>query len=475
VVAAPESRDGSFAAGPLRLADAALFTDCYELTMAASYWRERMNAAATFSLFVRRLPPGRAFLVAAGLEPVLDFLAGFRFTRSAIERLRALERFDAEFLDRLTALRFTGEVRAVPEGTVVFAGEPLLEVRAPIAEAQLVEGAVLNLCHLQTLQASKAARCVLAAGGRPVVDFGMRRSQGLDAALQAARAGYIAGIAATSDVLAAVTSGIPTSGTMAHSYVSAFREEIDAFRAFARAFPDHTTLLLDTYDTVTATHRAVRVARELAAAGHRLAAVRLDSGDLAALAHQVRRIFDDAGLPGVRIVASGNLDEHAMAALLAAGAPIDVFGVGTRMNVSADAPYLDMAYKLVEYDGRPVLKTSPGKTTWAGPKQVFRRIEGGRLCGDVVGLASEAAPPGSDPLLATVMLDGALVRPHPPLAAVRSHCAAQLAALPDAARRLTGGTAVPVTHSVTLMALQRQLTENVAGMHPPGSPVSERS
>lgn len=452
------AKPGDFRNGPVTLADAALLADFYELTMAASYWRERMTARATFSLFVRRLPAGRSFLVAAGLADVLRHLETFRFSPAALGSLRALGRFDDAFLDALAGWRFTGDVRAVPEGTVVFANEPLLEVSAPIGEAQLVESAVLNQCHLQTLLASKAARCVLAARGRTVVDFGLRRSHGMDAALKAARCSYLAGAAATSNTLAGLRYGIPLSGTMAHSYVSAFPSEIEAFRAFARAFPGNTTLLLDTFDTVAAAHSAVAVAREMAARGARLAAVRLDSGDLVLLAREVRRILDEAGLHEVRIVASGNLDEYAIDEALAAGAPLDVFGVGTRMNVSADAPALDMAYKLVEYAGRPVLKTSPGKGTWPAPKQVFRMHREGSARGDVIALAGEPMPPAAVPLLAPAMVGGRRVASPPSLEDVRAYCAAQIAELPDGVRSLQASPAYPVTFSDQLRALKRSLT-----------------
>ena len=384
----------AFASGPLVIRDAALFTDLYEITMAASYLREGMHGPATFSLFSRKLPRGRSFLVAAGLEDVLNFLRGFRFSDDALSYLDSLDRFDPSFLDFLRRLRFTGEVRAVPEGTVVFPDEPLLEITAPLIEAQLVETAVLNLVHFQTLLASKAVRCVLAARGRPVVEFGLRRTQGIDAGMKAARCAFIAGGSTSSNVLAGPHYGIAPTGTMAHSYVSAFPHEIDAFRAFARAFPSTTTLLIDTYDTVVAARKAVVVAKEMEAEGRRLAGVRLDSGDIVTLSKEVRRILDDAGLGGVPIFVSGGLDEDSIDAYLAAGAPIDAFGVGTRMDVSADAPYLDMAYKLVEYDGRPVLKTSGGKATWTAQKQVYRLLRSGEgFAGDVLALREEPILP----------------------------------------------------------------------------------
>ena len=295
-----------------------------------------------------------------------------------------LDRFEPAFLDHLGALRFTGEVRAVAEGTVLFADEPFLEVTAPLIEAQIVETALLNFIHVQTVLASKAARVVLAADGRSVAEFGMRRSHGIDAALKAARCAYLAGCDATSDVLAGSTYGIPLAGTMAHSYVTAFADELEAFRAYARAFPDDAILLLDTYDTLEGARKAAVVAGELAAQGHQLAGVRLDSGDLLRLSREVRRILDEAGFPAVRILVSGGLDEHDVERLLAAGAPIDAFGVGTRMNVSADAPSVDLVYKLVEYDGRDVLKLSEGKETWVGAKAIYRLHDE-----DVLALAEE--------------------------------------------------------------------------------------
>lgn len=453
---------GQYRSGPLVLEDAALCTDLYELTMAASYLREGMTAPATFSLFVRKLPPDRAFLLAAGLEDTLRYLEGFRFSRRAIRQLERLGRFERDFLDYLATVRFSGRVRAVAEGTPLFADEPLLEVTAPIAEAQLVESVVLNTCHLQTLQASKAIRCVLAAAGRPIAEFGLRRTHGADAALKAVRAGFLAGVEQTSNVLAGLTYGVPLTGTMAHSYVCAFEDELDAFRAFGRAAPAGAVLLLDTYDTVAAAHKAVRVAEELAARGGQLVGVRLDSGDLVVQSREVRRILDAARLHAVRIIASGNLDDQVIARCVAAGAPIDVFGVGTRMTVSADAPYLDMAYKLVHYGGRDVLKLSPGKETWAGAKQVYRRREpDGRAAGDVLALADEPPPAGAEPLLVTVMEGGTLTRPLPTLPAARAYCAAAVGSLPEGLRRLAGADRYPVAISAALAGRQRALKSGI--------------
>jgi nicotinate phosphoribosyltransferase len=456
-----EDPPGSFVSGPLLLRDAALFTDLYELTMAAVYFRRRMHQPATFSLFVRRLPSERAFLVAAGLEDVLEFLRTFRFSDQSIARLGSLGRFQNEFLDFLQGLRFTGDVHAVPEGTVLFADEPLLEVTAPMVEAQIVETALINFCHCQTLITSKAARSVIAAGGRPVAEFGLRRTPGTDAGMKSARSAFIAGCALTSNVLAGAEYDIPLTGTMAHSYVTAFAREADAFDAFAESFPDSTVLLLDSYDTIAAAHKAVAVARRLAAEGHHLAGVRLDSGDLVTLSYDVREILDSAGLPEVQIFVSGGLDELAVEQLLSAGAPIDAFGIGTRMNVSADVPSLDMVYKLVDYAGRDVLKLSEGKETWVGAKALYRRRDpGGRFEGDFLALRDEPAPDGfGASLLEPVMRAGSLSRPHPSLSEIRDRCAAQIAALPEGLKQLRATGGYPVRISDALRSRQKEAKE----------------
>ena len=466
-------RLGAFASGPITVEDVALLTDLYEITMAAVYFRQRMHGQATFSLFSRKLPSTRGFLVAAGLETALDYLRSFRFSSRAIDHLTSQHQFDEEFIDFLRDLRFTGSVRAIAEGTAVFPDEPLLEVTAPIVEAQLVESVLLNIIHLQTSLASKAARVVLAAAGRPVVEFGLRRTHGLETALAAARCAYIAGATMTSDVLASRMYGFPATGTMAHSFVSAFREEIESFRAFADAFPSRTTLLLDTYDTIAATHKAVVVAKEMEMRGARLASVRLDSGDLLVLSRLVRRILDAANLSYVNIFASGGLDEDEVERLVTAGAPIDAFGVGTRMTTSADAPYLDMAYKLVRYDGRDVLKLSTGKETWTGEKQVYRCADArGMLDQDEIRLRDEAAPNDSaTPLLEEVMRDGRLLRPHPPLSTVRDHCAGQLQRLPSGIRGLRGFAPYTAKYSPALVALQRRL-EQESSAREIGTPVA---
>ncbi|HKZ75282.1 MAG TPA: nicotinate phosphoribosyltransferase, partial [Actinomycetota bacterium] len=377
----------------------ALLTDLYELNMAASYLRRGMEEPATFSLFVRHLPANRGFLVAAGLEPCLEFLEGFGFEEDDLRYLAGELGYDEETIERFRDIRFTGDVWAVPEGRIVFADEPIVEVTAPIAVAQLVETYLLNQITFQTTIASKAARCRIAARDRDLVDFAFRRTQGTDAAMAVARTTAMVGFAATSNVEAARRFGLRVAGTMAHSYIQSFPTEADAFRAFAQDFPDRTTLLVDTYDTLNGVRTAIEVIRELGLTEH--LGIRLDSGDLEELSRGARRILDQAGLPHVRIFASGGLDESDVDRLVTAGAPIDAFGVGTRVGVSADAPYLDSVYKLVEYDGRPVLKLSEAKATEPGRKQVFRG-EGG----DVIGLRDEPPPPGSEPLLVPVMLEG---------------------------------------------------------------------
>ncbi len=350
--------------------NAALLTDLYQLTMLQAYFREGLGGEAVFDLFVRRLPPQRNYLVACGLDDALHYLESFRFSPEAIRYLDSLDDFSKDFLGSLADLRFRGDVWAVPEGTPVFANEPIVEVVAPLPEAQLVETFLLNQISFQTLIASKAARVVTAAGGRPVSEFGLRRLHGTDAAMKAARASFIAGVGTTSNVLAGAVYGIPVTGTMAHSYIEAHDSELEAFRAFVGLYPG-STLLVDTYDTLRGVGNVIRLARELGD-DFTVRAIRLDSGDLAGLAVDARKLLDDAGLTGVEIFASGNLDEYRIADLIASGAPIAGFGVGTRMGVSADVPSLDTAYKLVGYAGRSRMKLSTGKSNLPGRKQVFR-------------------------------------------------------------------------------------------------------
>lgn len=383
-------------------ANAALLTDLYELTMVQAYWILGLRDEAVFSLFARRLPTRRNYLLACGLDDALHYLETLHFTPEALSYLATLPHFREDFLEWLEGFRFTGSVYAVPEGTPIFDEEPILEVVAPLPEAQLVETFLLNQVQLQTVLASKAARVVSAARGRAVVDFGLRRTQGTDAGLRGARAYYIAGIDATSNLLAGQIYGIPVAGTMAHSYVQAFDRELDAFRAFARIYPE-TTLLVDTYDTLAGVRRVVELAHELGPE-FRVRAVRLDSGDLAALSMRAREILDAAGLEEVEIFASGGLDEDEIARLLSCGAPIDGFGVGTALSVSKDAPALDIAYKLTSYAGRGRTKLSPGKRILPGRKQIFRVEEGGHAVRDILARYDEDAP--GRPLLRQFMASG---------------------------------------------------------------------
>jgi nicotinate phosphoribosyltransferase len=422
---------------PTRTAPAGsiLLTDLYELTMLQAYFDEGLDGTASFELFMRALPAGRNFLLAAGLEQVLDYLATLRFTAAELAWLEGTGRFTPAFLASLADLCFTGDVDAMPEGTAFFADEPIVRITAPLREAQLVESRVMNLLHYETLVASKAARCVLAAGDRLLVDFGLRRAHGAEAALLSARASHLAGFTGTATVEAGRRWGIPIFGTMAHSYVQVHGDETAAFERFAMAQRGNATLLIDTYDTERAAGRVVELAPRLAAKGIAIKGVRLDSGDLAEHARRVRAILDSGGLGGVTIFASGNLDEYRLAALRASGAPIDGFGVGTRMNTSADAPYFDCAYKLQEYDGEPRRKRSEGKATWPGRKQVWRRHDAeGRFCGDTLSLADDPHP--GDPLLAPVVRGGMLVSARPTLAQSRDLARHQLERLPEALRAL---------------------------------------
>lgn len=434
----------------------ALFTDLYELTMARVYWQQGKQDQATFSLFFRRYPPERGFFVFAGLAAVLDYLENWRFAEEDLDYLRRLPHFPREFLDYLATLRFTGQVRALPEGSIFFAEEPVLEVTAPLIQGQLVETYLLNEIHVQTLLATKAARVVLAARGRTLVDFAARRTQGDETADKLARVAYLVGFQATSNVRAGARYGIPLAGTMAHSYVTVFASELEAFRQYAATFPESSIFLVDTYDTLQGVRKAIQVAQEMKAAGHQLQAIRLDSGDLLALSRQARALLDEAGLAEVQIFASGGLDEFRIAALLEAGAPIDGFGVGTKVGVSADAPWADCAYKLVAYAGRPVLKLSPRKDTLPGPKQVFRfAAPSGVWEQDVLACAEEQLP-GGRPLLQEVMREGRRLAADPPLSALRQRFQAELAALPPGCKALRQPQRYPVRRSPALEQLLQQ-------------------
>lgn len=441
--------------------NAALLTDLYELTMVRAYHDQQMNASATFDLFMRKLPEQRNYLVAAGLDDALRYLEHLHFTEEAIAYLRSRPEFTDDFCDWLGDFRFTGDVYAVAEGTPVFADEPILEVIAPIAEAQLAETFLLNQITMQTVLASKAARVVHAAQGRTVVDFGMRRMHGTDAAMKAARAFHIVGVDATSNVLAGRVYGMPVTGTMAHSYVESHDSEIEAFGSFMAVYPD-TVLLVDTYDTVAGVRKVIELAEQLGD-DFQVRGIRLDSGDLGALAKQARRMLDEAGLSNVSIFASGGLDEQKIARLLADGAPIDGFGVGTSMGVSTDAPALDSVYKLAAYEGQPRMKLSSSKATLPGRKQVYRCAEGTDDAHDVIALADESVD-GGRPLLRKVMERGMRVAAgKETLEQARQHCAEETARLPQRLRSLDpADPPYPVRVSAKLASLRDELEDTLA-------------
>jgi len=444
-----------------------LFTDLYELTMCASYFDNGKLEPATFDLFIRRLPETRSYFLFTGLEQVLLFLESVKFTEEHLAYLQK-QGFNKKFLNYLRDFKFTGDVWAVPEGTVAFPCVPLIRVTAPIIEAQLVETFLLNTVNLQTTIATKASRVVNAAKGKNIIEFGLRREHGIDAGMKVARCSYIAGCQGTSNVLAGLAYGIPVFGTMAHSFIMSFEKEIDAFRAFTRTFPDKSTLLIDTYDELAGAEKAAVVAKELEKAGCRLGGVRLDSGDLVQASKKIRALLDARGLEYVKIFASGDLDEYRIADLLSQGAEIDAFGVGTRMGTSADKPYVDVIYKLCETtnakdDFSPIMKLSEGKATLPGRKQVFRfKDEQGFFVKDVIALADEQMK--GEPLLVKVMENGKITRALPSLGAVRAAAAENLSKLPEKYKKLTDAPAYPVELSPALedliKELRRKLTKN---------------
>jgi nicotinate phosphoribosyltransferase len=438
----------------------ALLTDLYQLNMVQAYLDHEETRPAVFELFVRKLPGARGFLMAAGLEQALAFLEELRFTPAEIAWLKSTGRFGCRLLDYLGSFRFSGEVHALPEGTVFFADEPLLRVSAPLPEAQLVETSMMNFLHFQSLVAAKAARMVLAAPGKALVDFGLRRAHGAGAGLMTARASYIAGFAGSATVEAERRFGIPTFGTMAHSFIQVHEREEDAFQRFARSRPEGLTLLLDTYDTEAAARKVVALAPQLAAEGITVKSVRLDSGDLLALARSVRAILDQGGLTGVSILASGGLDEHELAALTHARAPIDGFGIGTSLATPLDVPALDCAYKLQEYAGTPRRKRSTGKATWPGRKQVYRQYadDGGFAYDIVTTLGDRRA---GEPLLQSVMKEGQRLMPPPTLSELRERAAAQLARLPDTLRSLDVVKPYETRISASLQSLAQSLNHDL--------------
>ncbi|MFW6140062.1 MAG: nicotinate phosphoribosyltransferase [Acidobacteriota bacterium] len=402
-----------------KIKNLALLTDLYELTMAASYWEQGMNETAVFSLFVREYPPQRRYFVSCGLKEVLEYLSDLEFTQDDLEYLESTGFFKPDFLSFLENFRFRGDVHAMPAGTLFFEEEPVLEVKAPLIEAQIIETFLINAVNLQTMIATKASRCVHAAREKKLVDFSFRRCQGIDAAMKVAKASYIAGFIGTSNVLAGKQYGIPIYGTMAHSYVSSFDKEIDAFRAFSQTFPENSILLVDTYDSLSGTIKAAQVGEEMADQGEKLKGIRLDSGDMVELSKKARKILDDHGLDQSMIFASGGFDEHKIQKVLSQKAEIDSFGVGTKMGVSADAPYLDMAYKIAQYNEEPVLKLSTGKISLTSDKQVFRfSSDEGWYDHDVIALREEKMEKGK-PLLKPVMSSGKIIYEFPSLSEIQ--------------------------------------------------------
>ncbi|HVL64220.1 MAG TPA: nicotinate phosphoribosyltransferase [Actinomycetota bacterium] len=430
----------------------ALLTDLYELTMAASYHRHDLNGTATFDLFIRSLPPQRSFLVVCGVEDAVSYLESLSFDDGALAYLRSLGIFDDDFLDYLSRFSFSGDVVAMREGEIAFGGEPIVRVTAPLIEAQFVETFLLNAITFQTMVASKAARVAIACGDRRFVDFSLRRDHGADAGLKAARAAFVGGAAATSNVLAGRFYGIPLSGTMAHSYVLAFPSELEAFRTYASHFGNDTILLVDTFDIAEGARNAATVAREAKETGMSIRGVRIDSGDLVECAKVVRTILDEAGLPELQIFASGDLDEYEIERLLAAEAPIDAFGVGTQLGTSGDAPALGGAYKLVEDEAGPKMKLSTGKVTLPGRKQVYRR---GAMEEDVIALEDEEQE--GRPLLEPIVRNGRRIREAPPLEETRAFCRRNLDALPDELRALRSGAPYPVRLSPRLEELVERM------------------
>ncbi len=449
----------------LKQENMSMFTDLYELTMCASYFDNKRLLPATFDLFVRRLPENRGYLLFVGLEQILYFLENVKFTDKHLAYLRK-QGFSQEFLEYMSGFRFTGDVWAMPEGTVAFPCEPMVRVTAPIIEAQLIETFLLNTVNLQTMIATKASRVVHAASPRSVIDFGLRRVHGIDAGLKVARCSYIAGCQGTSNVLAGSEYGIPVSGTMAHSFIMSFEKEIDAFRAFAKTFPDKSTLLIDTYNDIAGAEKAAIVAKELEAKGSRLGGVRLDSGDIAETSKKVRVILDRKGLDYVKIFASGDLDEYQIAEIIAKGAKIDSFGVGTRMGTSADKPYIDVIYKLCETQSRqgaflPIMKLSEGKNTLPGRKQVFRfRDKHGNYKKDMIALAEETV--NAEPLLVKVMERGKVIYNLPTLKEIQSRSSENLSKLPSKYKLLTSPQEYPVELSKALEDMIRELKSRIA-------------
>jgi nicotinate phosphoribosyltransferase len=450
----PAGNDMDLGASPL-------LTDLYQLNMIQAYLDHGETRTAVFEFFVRKLPASRGFLVAAGLEQALDFLENLRFPPEELEWLERSGRFGKGLLDLLAGFRFSGDVHAMPEGRIFFANEPILRVTAPLPQAQLVETRLINIMHFQSLIAAKAARMVLSASDKLLVDFGLRRAHGAEAGIFAARASYIAGFSGTATMLAGKLYGIPIYGTMAHSFVQAYDNEIAAFEAFAGSRPENLVLLIDTYDTENAARKVVALGARLKAAGISIHGVRLDSGDLVALARSVRRILDDGRLGDVTIFASGGIDEDELVRFAREQAPIDGFGIGTGLTTSFDVPALDCAYKLQEYAGLPRRKRSTGKATWPGRKQVWRQYgTDGRMRGDILSVEEDHQP--GEPLIQAVMRNGRRFQPQPTLAEMRACAASDFERLPEPLRRLEPGATYPVQVTERLGRLATEVDQRLA-------------
>jgi len=450
--------------GAYKEEDMSLFTDFYELTMCAAYFDNKNFKPATFDLFIRRLPENRSYILFTGLEQILLHLQDIKFTKQHLAYLKR-QGFNQQFLNYLQNFKFTGDVWAVPEGTVAFPNEPLIRITAPIIEAQIIETFALNTVNLQTTMSTKASRVIHAAKGKNVIEFGLRREQGIDAGMKVARSSYIAGCKGTSNVLAGMVYDIPVFGTMAHSFVMSYPKELEAFRAFAKTFPDKSTLLIDTYDDLAGLEKAITVAKELETKGFRLGGVRLDSGNLAETSKKIRKILDDNDLGYVKIFVSGDLDEFRIAELLSKGAKFDSFGVGTKMGTSSDRPYLDVIYKLCETMTAPnvyspIMKLSTDKSTLPGRKQVYRYKDSeGNYVRDVIALASEKID--AEPLLVNVMSEGKMTYTLPSLNQIKEFAAENLSKLPEKYKALTEAETYPVELSQKLQTLVETLREKI--------------
>jgi nicotinate phosphoribosyltransferase len=433
-----------------------LSTDLYELNMIQAYLDRGEDKEAVFEFFVRRLPERRGFLLAAGLDDALGYLESLQFSPADIDWLKGTKRFRSNLLDYLAAFRFTGDVHAIPEGTACFPNEPLIRITAPLPQAQLLETRLINILHYQTLIASKAARMVLAAPGKILSDFGLRTAHGAEAGLFSARASYIAGFASAANVLAGERYGVPIVGTMAHSFVQVHDDETQAFEDFARARPDGIILLIDTYDTEEGARKVVALAPRLKADGISIRGVRIDSGDLTAMARKVRAILDAGGLKDVIVLVSGGITEDVLQGMMLANAPIDGFGIGVNLAASVDVPALDCAYKLQEYAGKPKRKLSEGKATWPGRKQVWRTYDTeGRMMVDILTIEGDAQP--GEALIVPVMRGGKRIGPSPSLVQIRERAARDLARLPRPLAQLQPGAHFTVAVSDALEALVEKM------------------